>query len=220
MVIIRNTKKVIALAFILLLITGSVLTGCSTPAPVATPGETPGQAAQQQPAEPIVPETPAVTGSTTDTQAEETSDRILKDLNPQQAFDLIQENRDNADFVILDVRTPEEYAEGHIENAINIDFYADTFREDLDKLDKDKRYLIYCRSGARSGNTLIIMGELNFNEVYNILGGIRDWLAGGFEVVKEAEEPQAIAEPEAGEESQHVEGALEWTEVNLPSPSN
>jgi len=54
----------------------------------------------------------------------------------------------------------------------------------LNNLDKNKTYLIYCRSGARSGSALDIMAELNFREVYNILGGINQWKAEGFPTVK------------------------------------
>jgi len=71
-------------------------------------------------------------------------------LTPQEAHDLIQTNRTNPHLVILDVRTPREFSQGHLENAINIDFYAETFRQDINQLDREKAYLIYCRRGVRS----------------------------------------------------------------------
>lgn len=78
--------------------------------------------------------------------------------------------------MILDVRTPEERADGYIENSVNLDFYSPSFREDLDKLDKGKAYLVYCHSGNRSRTTTEdIMKELGFREVYNMLGGISGW---------------------------------------------
>ena len=83
--------------------------------------------------------------------AQETPTRVIENVTPQEAFTLIQENQNNPEFVILDVRTPEEFAEGHIGNALIIDYYSETFRDDVNKLDKDKPYLIYCRSGNRSG---------------------------------------------------------------------
>ena len=101
----------------------------------------------------------------------------VEDVTAQEAFTLIQDNRDNPDFVILDVRTPEEFADGHLESAINIDYNADTFRDELDNLDKNKTYLIYCRSGNRSGQALALMEKLNFREVYNISDGIIGWQA-------------------------------------------
>ena len=110
--------------------------------------------------------------------------QIIEDITPQEAFTLIQNNQDNPDFVIIDVRTPEEFAEEHIENATNINFYSESFRDMLNNLDKNKTYLIYCRSGGRSGKALDIMAELNFREVYNVLGGIIAWTAEGLPTVK------------------------------------
>ena len=111
----------------------------------------------------------------------ETPSQIIKDIAPQEAVSLIQNNQNNPDFVILDVRTPEEVAEEYIKDAINIDYYSESFRDELDRLDKNQTYLIYCRSGARSGNARDIMAELNFREVYNILGGFIRWQAEGLE---------------------------------------
>ena len=110
--------------------------------------------------------------------------RIIEDITVEKAYKLIQENEENPDFVILDIRTPEEFARGHIKNAVNwVDYYSETFREDLDGLNKTKTYLIYCRTGGRSGITLTIMDDLGFSEVYNMLGGITAWKQQGFQVV-------------------------------------
>ena len=119
-----------------------------------------------------------------ETTTPETPTQIIEDITPQEASTLIQNNQNNPDFIIIDVRTPQEFAEGYVEDAIIIDFYAETFRNDLDNLDKNKTYLIYCRSGNRSGQALDIMAELSFNEVYNILGGIIAWTAEGLPTVK------------------------------------
>jgi rhodanese-related sulfurtransferase len=105
----------------------------------------------------------------------ETQIQIIENITPEEAYISIQENEDNPNFVILDVRTPEEFLGEYIENAVNLDYYSDTFRNDLDKLDKNKTYFIYCRSGRRSENALNIMKELDFREVYNMLGGIIKW---------------------------------------------
>ncbi len=99
----------------------------------------------------------------------------IEDITSQETLTLIQNSQNNPDFVIIDVRTLAEFADGYIENAINIDFYSPTFQDELDSLDKNKTYLIYCRNGSRSGSTLDIMAELNFREVYNILGGMIAW---------------------------------------------
>jgi len=110
--------------------------------------------------------------------------QIIEDVNLEEAFALMEDNRSNQNFVIIDVRTPEEYANGHIEKAINLDFYSETFKDELDKLDRDKVYLIYCRSGNRSGQALNIMAELGFSEVYNMLGGMARWEEVGLPTVK------------------------------------
>ena len=108
----------------------------------------------------------------------------IEDIAPQEAFALIQDNQNNPDFVIIDVRTPAEFAGGHIENVTNINFYSETFRDTLNNLDKNKTYLVYCAVGGRSGSALDIMAELNFKEAYNILGGINQWKAEGLPTVK------------------------------------
>ena len=103
---------------------------------------------------------------------------------PKDAFDLIQQNKGNPDFVLIDIRTPEEFMSGYIEGAVNINYHDNDFIEKLDKLDKNKTYLIYCRTGRRSSDTINVMKRLKFNEVYRILGDIVRWKAEGLPVVK------------------------------------
>ena len=109
---------------------------------------------------------------------------VLKTVTPEEASALIEQNGDGSGFMILDVRTPDEFNEGHIANAVNIDYYSDSFRGDLDRLDKEKTYLLYCRSGSRSGRVLPLMGELGFERVYNIGGGFVQWEMKGFPAAK------------------------------------
>jgi len=104
-----------------------------------------------------------------------TETQVIENITPIEAYNLIQENKDNPNFVILDVRTPEEFLGEYIENAVNLDYNSDTFRNDLDKLDKNKTYLVHCKAGGRSEDALNIMKELDFREVYNMLGGISKW---------------------------------------------
>lgn len=118
------------------------------------------------------------------TAQSETQIQIIEKITPEEAYILIQENKDNPNFVILDVRTPEEFLGECIENAVNLDYYSDTFKNDLDELDKNKTYLIYCRSGRRSENALNIMKELGFREVYNMSGGIIKWKSEGLPTTK------------------------------------
>lgn len=73
--------------------------------------------------------------------------------------------------IILDVRTPSEVASGTLPNATVIDFYGANFKEDLNKLDKEKPVFVYCRSGNRSGQAANMMKEMGFKEVYDLIGG-------------------------------------------------
>ena len=108
---------------------------------------------------------------------------VAQTITAREAFDLVQDNEGNREFVIVDVRTPDEFADGHLENAINIDFNAGSFKDNLNQLDKSNAYLIYCRSGNRSAQALATMNDLGFSDVHD-MGGIRDWTAEGFPVVE------------------------------------
>lgn len=77
--------------------------------------------------------------------------------------------------VILDVRTARETANGIIEGAQEIDFRSDGFRERIAALDKEKTYLVYCKSGGRSSSATSMMKEMGFENVYNLLGGYDGW---------------------------------------------
>ena len=84
------------------------------------------------------------------------------------------EKDDNA--FILDVRTPEEVAEGYIPGATNIDIYlGQEFLNKLEELDKSKNYYVYCRSGNRSGQACAIMENAGFKNAYNLEGGFMNW---------------------------------------------
>ena len=85
---------------------------------------------------------------------------------------------------ILDIRTPAEYANGRIEGAVNIDFYGRDFKARLDQLDKDATYLVYCRSGNRSSNSLSIFQELGFKRILHLRSGIKQWIGQGLPLVR------------------------------------
>ena len=87
------------------------------------------------------------------------------------------------DLVILDVRTPDEFAEGHIDGAIMIDFYEADFSARLAELDPDVPYLIYCRSGNRSGQTRALLEDLGFTDVADVDGGVLAWTDAGLPLV-------------------------------------
>lgn len=82
---------------------------------------------------------------------------------------------ENPDAVILDVRTSGEYHQEALEGAVNIDIMGADFVQKVSNLDKDKTYLVYCRSGNRSGSACQIMTEAGFEKVYNLAGGIMSW---------------------------------------------
>ncbi len=84
-----------------------------------------------------------------------------------------------ADLVILDVRTPDEFASGHVDGAVMIDFYEPDFAAELAALPRDVPYVLYCRSGNRSGQTLSLMSELGFTSVEEIGGGVVAWQDAG-----------------------------------------
>jgi len=73
--------------------------------------------------------------------------------------------------VILDIRTPAEYAQQHIQRAVNIDYYAASFSAELAKLDRNRLYLLYCGSGSRSGKAMPVFSQLGFQQVYGMTGG-------------------------------------------------
>ena len=80
------------------------------------------------------------------------------------------------DCLIIDVRTSEEFEQLRLPNSTNIDFYnPQDFMQELEKLDKNKVYYIYCRTGSRSANTCELMKEIGFAKTYNLLGGITEW---------------------------------------------
>ena len=97
----------------------------------------------------------------------------MADLSQEQWTEQLQAD-DNA--IILDVRTEAEVAERKIPNSINIDIHkGQGFIYQLEELDKSKKYYVYCRSGARSGQACNIMNQLGFENAYNLVGGILDW---------------------------------------------
>ncbi len=97
---------------------------------------------------------------------------IFKDVSVDEAKKMIAANKD---LIIIDVRTPGEIAEGKIEGALEIDYYAPDFNDKMSALDKDKEYLIYCRSGGRSSDCLGNMKEMGFKNASNMLGGFNEW---------------------------------------------
>ncbi len=109
-----------------------------------------------------------------DTSYEATGSPLIK---AGEAFGLIQKNNGNPQFAILDVRTPEEFNTGHIKGAINIDFNNNAFKDEIGKLDRQKTYLVYCRTGRRSKGAVRIMTDLGFTHLLRFEGDMVQWQA-------------------------------------------
>jgi rhodanese-related sulfurtransferase len=105
-------------------------------------------------------------------------------LEPKDALALIQKNKGNQGFVVLDVRTPDEFKDGHIEGAINVDYNSGGFKTELLKLDKKKTYFVYCRTGRRSGEAVKIMRDLGFGNIIRMKGDMIRWQSEKLPVVK------------------------------------
>jgi rhodanese-related sulfurtransferase len=101
------------------------------------------------------------------------------DLNVSEFSSKVTE----AGIITLDVRTPGEFNEGHIEGAQLIDFQSGNFENEIATLDKSKTYAVYCRSGSRSGQAVKIMSDAGFTNLYNLNGGVIDWANAGLPLV-------------------------------------
>ena len=80
---------------------------------------------------------------------------------------------------VIDVRTPREFAGGHLDNALNIDWLNDTFEANAQKLDKTKPVFVYCKTSNRSPQAAAKLEELGFKTIYNMQGGLLKWDAEG-----------------------------------------
>ncbi len=108
------------------------------------------------------------------------SNEAIKKVDPVEFSEVVKQ----PGVVILDVRTPEEFNAGHIENAININLEGSDFASEVSRLDMNATVAVYCRSGNRSGVATEQMAELGFTDMYDMQGGIIDWEAAGGPVVQ------------------------------------
>lgn len=86
--------------------------------------------------------------------------------------DFIANYQETPGAVLLDVRTPSEFAGGHMSGASNIDFNNPSFLSEIQKLDREKTYFVYCRSGNRSGQAVAIMRKEGFQNIHELQGGV------------------------------------------------
>lgn len=112
-------------------------------------------------------------------QGQQSTDENLATIAPAVFAEKMQEEG----VIVIDVRTEDEFQEGHLEGAMQHDYYETaSFKAFLEGLDKSKTYMIYCRSGGRSGTTLDMMAQMGFGKVYNLDGGITAWKAANLPV--------------------------------------
>lgn len=97
----------------------------------------------------------------------------MADLTQQEWASQLENDKDA---VILDVRTQDEVDEGYIPEAIHLDIHkGQEFIDEIKKLDPEKSYYVYCRSGGRSGQACSVMNSLGFKKAYNLIGGFSEW---------------------------------------------
>lgn len=104
-------------------------------------------------------------------------------LSALDCYNLWMKEKSNPNFVILDIRTADEYKAGHIANAVQIDYYqTDAFYAYIEKLDKTKKYLIYCASAGRSGAAVAEFKKRNYNfaDMTELDGGLNNWKNKGY----------------------------------------
>ena len=107
----------------------------------------------------------------------------VQDLTPEE----FKRHRLSGKTLVVDVRTPEEYATGHLEGAINSDFRGGEFAEEIKTWNKNKVYYLYCASGNRSGKAAELMKEAGFQHIYNV-GAYQSLREAGFPVEQGDEE--------------------------------
>ena len=98
------------------------------------------------------------------------------------APDIFEKKITEPNVQLVDVRTPEEFATGHIGNASNINFRTADFKNLMEKLDKTKPVAVYCGVGGRSGKTVKMLAEMGFKSVFDLEGGITAWQGKGKKV--------------------------------------
>ncbi|MFA5997598.1 MAG: rhodanese-like domain-containing protein [Candidatus Paceibacterota bacterium] len=101
-------------------------------------------------------------------------------ITPAEAHKIIQ----SGEVKVIDVRTPAEFAEGHIEGARNIDIHNDAFQGIVRELPNDETYIVTCKSGGRSAQACSSMQEEGIMGAINLEGGMTAWEQAGLPIVK------------------------------------
>lgn len=105
----------------------------------------------------------------------------VRHVNATEAAEILQKH---PTVKVLDVRTGIEYNRGHITDAVNLNYYSFSFKKKLASLDKNTTWLVHCRTGVRSGNSLPILKELGFTSIMHLDGGTSAWTKAGLPLQK------------------------------------
>ncbi len=108
-------------------------------------------------------------------------DSFIMNIDAGQLYQLINESC--ACMPIIDLRTPAEYATGHLNNTYNIDYRSASFMSTMQSFDKTSPIVIYCKGGSRSANASVDLRDDGFKYIYNLIGGIDAWRAQGYPIV-------------------------------------
>jgi rhodanese-related sulfurtransferase len=112
------------------------------------------------------------------TTKSKTQQGVVIQLSPKEF------NEKSQNQTIIDIRTPQEFAQGHIEGAVNINYFDRSFLEQVSKFEKNKTIFIYCRSGNRTSSASKKMLNEGFNEVVDLQGGIINWVKNKNKIIK------------------------------------
>jgi rhodanese-related sulfurtransferase len=108
--------------------------------------------------------------------------QLIKDASPEEVFGIIGTSSYLGNPKVIDVRTPQEYYQGHIWNSLNVDYSSQSFTDIISQFDRNYTYIVYCQSGYRSNLACNVMESLGFKYVINMTGGYYAWLASGLPV--------------------------------------
>lgn len=107
----------------------------------------------------------------------------FSDVTPIGAKRAAAQLKRNPKIVIVDLTTPKEFQAGHIAGAINLNMSDKKFAEKLGKLDRNKTYLMHCRSGGRSSASIPVWNRLGFKNVLHLASGTLGWVKAGQKLV-------------------------------------
>ena len=106
---------------------------------------------------------------------------ILLSCQDNKKFELLKysdfkKKIESSDVILIDVRTPMEFSQGHIQGSVNVDFKEEKdFQNYFENLDKSETIFLYCRSGNRSRKSAEKLIDLGFNKIYDLDGGVIEW---------------------------------------------